>query len=50
VIIDEVLNLDTPIIFNSQIAHSVDKLDDSTSLPRIVASFTFFNEPLKWLQ
>lgn len=50
VVIDEVLNLDTPIIFNSQIAHSVDKLDDNTCLPRIVASFTFFNEPLKWLQ
>lgn len=50
VIIDEISNLDTPIIFNSQIPHSVDKLSDSSATPRIVASFTFFNEPLQWLQ
>lgn len=49
VVIDEIRDLDRPIIFNSQIPHSVDKLDANT-VPRIIASFTFFNEPLKWLQ
>lgn len=48
-VIDEIQDLDQPIIFNSQIPHSVDKLDADT-VPRIIASFTFFNEPLKWLQ
>lgn len=46
----ELVDLDTPIVFNSQIPHSVNKLDDNAATPRIVASFTFFNEPLKWLQ
>lgn len=49
-IIDEIVDLHTPIVFNSQIAHSVDKLDSNAATPRIVASFTFFNEPIKWLQ
>ena len=48
-VIEELFDLDRPIVFNSQIAHSVDKLD-TNAVPRIVASFTFFNEPLKWLQ
>ena len=49
VVIAEIRDLDQPIIFNSQIPHSVDKLEAS-ALPRIIASFTFYNEPLKWLQ
>lgn len=50
VVIAEIVNLNKPIIFNSQIPHSVDKLDDNVKIPRIVASFTFLNEPIKWLQ
>jgi len=48
-IIAEILDLKTPIIFNSQIAHSVDKISVG-EMPRIVASFTFLNEPLEWLK
>jgi len=48
-VIDEIQDLDRPIIFNSQIPHSVDKIS-ANNLPRIIASFTFYNEPLKWLQ
>ena len=48
-IIAEVLDLDQPIIFNSQIPHSVDQVEDG-AVPRIIASFTFFNEPVKWLE
>jgi hypothetical protein len=48
-IIAELLDMDLPIVFNSQIEHSVDKTT-ATKLPRIVASFTFHNEPLKWLE
>jgi len=45
----ELLDMDQPIVFNSQIEHSVEKTT-ATATPRIVASFTFHNEPLKWLQ
>ena len=38
-----------PIVFNSQIEHSVEKTT-ATEVPRIVASFTFYNEPLKCLE
>jgi hypothetical protein len=31
------------VVFNSQILHSVDKISGES--PRIVASFTFYNEP-----
>jgi hypothetical protein len=44
----ELLDMKQPIAFNSQIVHSVEKLSDS-SLPRIIASFTFYNEPLHLL-
>jgi len=48
-VIAELLDMKQPIVFNSQIAHSVDKIT-ATELPRLVASFTFYNEPLKWLK
>jgi hypothetical protein len=48
-IIDEKVDLDKPIVFNSQIAHSVDQTTAS-EVPRIIASFTFYNEPLSWLK
>lgn len=47
--IAELLDMKLPIIFNSQIAHSVEKTT-ATELPRLVASFTFHNEPLEWLK
>jgi len=48
-IVAELLDMTQPIVFNSQIEHSVEKTT-ATEVPRIVASFTFHNEPLKWLE
>lgn len=48
-VIAELHDMNLPIVFNSQIAHSVDKTT-SIELPRLVASFTFYNEPLQWLK
>jgi hypothetical protein len=45
----ELLDMKLPIAFNSQVVHSVEKTT-ATILPRIIASFTFHNEPLKLLQ
>lgn len=44
VLVAELLDMDQPIVFNSQIAHSVERTT-ATVTPRIVASFTFHNEP-----
>jgi hypothetical protein len=43
-VLAEVQDLNTPIVFNSRIPHSVIKLTAIES-PRIVASFTFVNDP-----
>ena len=43
-ILTEITDLNVPIVFNSRIPHSVIKLT-ATALPRIVASFTFINDP-----
>jgi len=48
-VLDEIYDLDTPIVFHSRIPHSVIKLTADV-LPRIVASFTFVNQPLHLLQ
>lgn len=48
-IIAELQDMKLPIVFNSQIEHSVDKLLPEV-LPRLVASFTFHKEPLEWLK
>lgn len=48
-VIAEIIDLNKPIVFNSQIPHSVDRIT-AKETPRIIASFTFFNEPLKWLE
>jgi len=48
-IIDKLANQDVPIVFNSQIPHSVERVGLAQT-PRIVASFTFFNEPLELLE
>lgn len=48
-ILTEIYDLSTPIVFHSRIPHSVIKLT-ATELPRIVASFTFINEPLDLLK
>lgn len=42
-------SLERPIVFNSAIPHSVYK-GTGAKTPRIVASFTFHNEPRKWLE
>jgi hypothetical protein len=43
-VLAEVYDLDKPIVFHSRIPHSVIKLT-ATEFPRIVASFTFVNDP-----
>jgi len=45
----ELYDFKKPIIFNSRIGHSVIKLNQK-ELPRVVASFTFFNEPIEFLK
>jgi hypothetical protein len=45
----ELLDMKLPIAFNSQVVHSVEKTT-ATILPRMIASFTFHNEPLELLQ
>jgi len=49
IMIAELLDITQPVIFNSQITHSVEKTT-ATLLPRIVASFTFYNEPVHLLK
>ena len=46
---DELLDMPCPIVFNSGRAHSVESIDP-VGVPRIVASFTFFREPVELLQ
>jgi len=41
-------DLDTPIVFNSRMPHEVVKIDGTS--PRIIASFTFTNEPTELLK
>ena len=48
-LVAELLDMERPIVFNSQIEHSVEKTT-AFKVPRIVASFTFHNEPLDLLQ
>lgn len=48
-LVDELLDMSQPCVFNSEIAHSVEKTS-ATAAPRIVASFTFHNEPLDMLK
>lgn len=48
-VICELADQDQPIVFNSQIPHSVVQTGVCT-IPRIVASFTLHNEPLYLLQ
>ena len=47
--IDRIDNLDKIIVFNSRIPHSVNMCTPLV-FPRIVASFTFINQPLELLQ
>jgi hypothetical protein len=48
-LVAELLDMKLPIVFNSQVAHSVEKIT-ATIVPRIIASFTFHNEPLDLLK
>lgn len=45
----ELYNFNKPIVFNSRMGHSVTQLDKKQR-PRVVASFTFINEPLHLLK
>jgi hypothetical protein len=47
-LVAELLDMQMPVVFNSQIVHSVEKTT-AVEVPRIVASFTFHNEPLDML-
>lgn len=47
--IDSIDDLDEPVVFNSAIPHTVIKTTANT-LPRVVASFTFHNQPLEQLK
>ena len=49
-LVAEVLDLPQPIILNSQIAHSVEQRSADAQAPRIIASFTFHNEPIELLK
>ena len=40
----EILDLAQPIVFNSRTPHSVNKINP-VELPRVIASFTFRNQP-----
>lgn len=48
-LVAELLDMEKPIVFNSRIEHSVEKTT-AVDIPRIVASFTFHNEPIEMLQ
>ena len=48
-LIAEYHDMVNPIVFNSRLAHSVIK-NNPQELPRIIASFTFHNEPLELLR
>lgn len=48
-LVAELLDMPLPIVFNSQVEHSVERTT-ATKLPRIIASFTFHNEPLDLLK
>ena len=49
-VIAEIKDMHQPIVFNSIIPHSVNRIAEDIEGPRIVASFTFYNEPLSWLE
>jgi hypothetical protein len=49
VLVAELLDMKYPIVFNSQIMHSVEKTT-AIEIPRIVASFTFHNDLLELLK
>jgi hypothetical protein len=49
VLIGEVVDLPKPIVLNSQIPHSV-VCTGQVNTPRIIASFTFHNEPIEMLR
>jgi hypothetical protein len=49
ILISELFDMPKPIVFNSGIPHRVVNYS-ATKFPRVVASFTFLNEPLGMLQ
>jgi hypothetical protein len=48
-LITELYDLPTPVVFNSRLAHSVIKIDPVIT-PRVIASFTFKNDPVHLLK
>jgi len=49
-LVAEVVDFLQPIVLNSQIMHSVEQKSPDAKAPRIIASFTFYNEPLHLLK
>lgn len=49
-VIAELQDMKLPVVFNSQILHSVEQTSSDIVVPRIVASFTFYNEPVDLLK
>lgn len=48
-LVAEIDDMSQPMVFNSEIPHGVFKKTNAP-VPRIIASFTFFNEPLAFLK
>jgi hypothetical protein len=48
-LLTELADMTTPIVFNSRIPHDVIKTT-ATKVPRIIASFTFCNDPVRLLE
>ena len=48
-LVAELSDMKLPTAFNSQVMHSVEKITDTLG-PRIIASFTFYNEPMDLLK
>lgn len=48
-IIAELKDMNQPIVFNSAIPHSVNKINKEITHPRLVASFTFYNNLINYL-
>jgi len=49
-LLTEYRDMPNPIVFNSSIPHSVEQYAEDAKTPRVIASFTFIEEPIEWLK
>ena len=49
IVVAELVDMKLPVVFNSQVEHGINYMA-ADKLPRIIASFTFHNEPLDLLK